>query len=312
MNHQQVEHYVMRYLDATESQIIEKTPGKVTVKLSPAADKELTGRSYYWSFVERTGADPETMSFTFVFDPKQVEAEKEKHEAPAKAQPQPQSDSILGRYFGFVPTQARGRSLEEKLYFGSGRLEQIFQASKTRGQFVNLYEQPKHEQPRLHAPIAYTSYFTVNFKIEFVCDMKREELHSLAISLSTGEIYEEAYSKFLNKYLTPRLPANTHVKETISLERALLELEKHIERKIETYDSTWSYEAHDRLEEELSRIHGYYQELILGAEPEIKSEIEQQYKNRENEIRWQYEPRVQVSMVNCGVFHLIDETNPLI
>lgn len=69
MNAKQIEKYVMRYLETLDCQVIEKTPSSVTVKLSPEADKDLTGRSYYWSFVERTGAAPETVTFRFIFDP---------------------------------------------------------------------------------------------------------------------------------------------------------------------------------------------------------------------------------------------------
>ena len=314
MNARQVEHYVMRYLNATESQILEKSPGKVTVKLSPAADKELTGRSYYWSFVERTGAEPETMTYTFVFDPEKVAAlqqAKREQEGPsdgateAKSPFQPQSDSILGRYFGFIPNQARGRNLEENVYFGCGRLEQVFKACKTHGQFANLYEIPQ-EQPGPYQSTAYTSWFAVNFKVEFVCDMKREEIHSLAISLSTGELIEQAFTKLLDRRLSPRLPAHTHVKETISLPRAWFELEKYVEQKIRNYDHAWSYRAQNRLMNELNRIHGYYKELIEAADPEAKREFELQYDNRKREIRWQYEPRVQVNAINGGIFHLVE------
>ncbi len=305
MNSQQVEQFVMRYLDATGCQIIEKTPGKVTVKLSPAADKQLTGRSYYWSFVERTGAEPETMSFTFVFDPELAEAAKQQQLQQQTKQPEPQTDSILGRYFGFVPTQPR--SLEEKVAFGSGRLEQIFQAAKLHGKFVHLYEAAQHEHPMTHPSTAYHSWFVVNYKVEFVCDMKREEIHSFAISLSTGEIVEHAHDKLAGRHLTPRLPANTHIKELISPEKALAQLEKHLYDNISRYDHTWSCEAHERLEDELDRIHSYYRELIQGAEPEVKSEFEAQYENRKREIRWQYEPRIQVSVINCGIFHLIND-----
>ena len=69
MNAGQVADFCLRYLEATGCRILEKSPAHVKVKLSPEADRDLTGRSYYWNFVERTGAEPETMSFVFVFDP---------------------------------------------------------------------------------------------------------------------------------------------------------------------------------------------------------------------------------------------------
>ncbi|AIQ12456.1 hypothetical protein PDUR_11460 [Paenibacillus durus] len=74
MTPRQVQKHVMDYLEATECQIIEKSPVHVTVKLSPRADQMLTDRPYYWGFVERTGAEPQTLSFTFVFDPEKYDA----------------------------------------------------------------------------------------------------------------------------------------------------------------------------------------------------------------------------------------------
>lgn len=72
---QEVRKHVMDYLEATECSIIEASPLHVTVKLSPRADKMLTDRPYYWGFVERTGVDPETLSFTFVFDPEKYDSQ---------------------------------------------------------------------------------------------------------------------------------------------------------------------------------------------------------------------------------------------
>ncbi|MED4605369.1 YqhG family protein, partial [Paenibacillus validus] len=69
MNAQQIQSFVLRYLEAEQCEIMEKHPAYVTVKLSPSADRDLTHRPYYWSFVERTGVTPETMTCTFIFDP---------------------------------------------------------------------------------------------------------------------------------------------------------------------------------------------------------------------------------------------------
>ncbi|MCY7560512.1 YqhG family protein, partial [Paenibacillus macerans] len=69
MTSEQIRKLVMTYLEATECQFLEKSPYHVTVKLSPRADRDLTNRPYYWGFIERTGAEPETMSFSFIFDP---------------------------------------------------------------------------------------------------------------------------------------------------------------------------------------------------------------------------------------------------
>lgn len=76
MKTDQIQTFVMRYLEAEQCDILEKHPAYVTVKLSPSADKELNYRPYYWSFVERTGVAPETMTCTFIFDPEEYKDRK--------------------------------------------------------------------------------------------------------------------------------------------------------------------------------------------------------------------------------------------
>jgi hypothetical protein len=309
LNSAQVQDFVLRYLEATKCHIIEKNIGSLTVKLSPEADRALTNRSYYWSFVERTGVVPETMTYTFVFNP-QVEEDLVKNKSTANPAalptlPDRPADSILGRYFGFVPApQTMGRVLNETVTFGSRRLDQFFNAVRNKGRFVHLFEEPLQQRPQVNSS-SYSSWFGVNFNVSLTCDMKRDELHSLGICLSTGEIVANFHQLLLTKSLTPKLPVHTYIRDSISLSRALIQLENHLERTIKTYDHTWAKEAETRLFEELSRIESYYQDLLSVDDPQKKTEAAAQYQNRKEEIEWQYRPRVQASVINCGLFHLL-------
>ncbi|MCR8631170.1 YqhG family protein [Paenibacillus radicis (ex Xue et al. 2023)] len=331
MNQTQIQEFVMRYLEAEKCDIVEKHPAYVTVKLSPSADKELTYRPYYWSFVERTGVAPETMTCTFIFDPEGHKASVQEtggasaaglppQAVPASARPasgsvanpvpsgaagqEQQPDSILGRYFGFVPTQIVARVPKDEVTFGSRRLEQIFGAVRNKGRFVHLYEQFKPEQ-KSTATIPYENWLQVNFKVELACDMKRSEIHSLGIHLETGQIRERFQELLLTKRLTPRLPAQIFIiPDKITLPRAVIYLEEYLEQLLRGYDHRWAQEAGLRLAEEIDRIRGYYETLIQGAEPDKRSEVEAQYVNRKQEIDWQYRPRIQISVINCGLFHL--------
>jgi hypothetical protein len=303
----------MNYLEATGSQIIEKHPAYVTVKLSPAADKDLTNRPYYWGFVERTGTEPETMTFTFIFDPEKHEEMKKQK---ASAQPSPpapglgqpaEGDSILSRYFGFVPTPpAIQRVPSDVVTYGSRRLEQIFDVARNKGKYVCLYEDPAREQKQARAYMQYSTWLCVNWKVEFICDMKRDELHSLGINLASGEIVEQFHELLLNKKLTPRLPEHVHTpRRSYTLAKAVSMLEQLLEKKIKKYDHSWADEARERLTEELERIDSYYESLLKPIEDEeAKQKAEEQYNNRKAEIEWQYTPRVEVNAINCGIFHI--------
>ncbi|GAB2693454.1 YqhG family protein [Paenibacillus thermoaerophilus] len=309
MNSRQVQKFVLRYLEATQCQILEKSPSHVTVRLSPEADKALTNRTYYWSFVERTGVEPETMTYTFLFQP------EEEHKPPAGAQP-PVADSILGRYFGVSGGPPAGQRIPRDFVgFGSRRLQQLFDIVRERGRFVQLYEEPAAREDRsgLHSCV---SWLLVNVKVEFLCDMKREELHSLAISLDNGEIIEDAYSRFVTRKLSPRIPSRVYVgKPQYTLHRAMSMLETRLEKLIKSYDHRWADEAYARWQDEAARVDGYYSGL-LGSTPAgggdgdaaqlaEREAIREQYELRKREIEWQHKPRISVSVVNGGLFHLL-------
>jgi hypothetical protein len=320
LNTEQIRTFVHRYLESTGCTVLEKHPAYVTVKLSPEADRELTGRSYYWNFVDRTGAEPETMTFTFVFDPEAAPAPAQGRPAVgvpvpagagagAGAHPQGQgapgtSDSILGRYFGVTPTGFGQRVPREELTFGSRRLEQIFATVKARGRYVQMFEE-RPSSTFSRSPMLYRSWLCINFKVELLCDMKRDEIHSLAIDLTNGQITDGFYPMLQSKQLTPALPHQVLLSQhRLSLEQAALQLEHHLEQRILQYDHCWADEAHVRLQDELLRVDQYYRDAYFAAEPEHKPAVQEQHHNRRGEIEWQYRPRICVSVMNCGLFHL--------
>ncbi|TCM99455.1 uncharacterized protein YqhG [Paenibacillus sp. BK033] len=308
MNSKQVHKYVQRFLEATQCSILEKSPAHFTVKLSPAADRELTNRPFYWSFVDRTGSEPETMTYLFVTDKDKYE---EEFAAPAAAPaPGPVTnavDAALNRSLGFVNNNLAGgiRTPREDLYFGSRKLEQLFGAAKNSGSYVNLFQEPERRSSTPFQSTPYTAWLGVNMRVEFACDRKREEIHSYGVSLATGLVVENFYDRLKNLKLTPRLPSNIHLtRNGLSYAKALGVIETTLERKLRNYDYAWAADAAARLEEELDRIRHYYDPMIKHAEENAKEAIEEQFNQRQTEIKWQYEPRVTASAINCGIFHL--------
>lgn len=315
MNEKQVHKFVNRYLEATECSILEKSPSHFTVKLSPLADRELTNRPYYWSFVDRVNAEPETMTFLFVTDKNKYDAAEEaKKEETAAIQlnaaenaQNEAANAALGRSLGFIHGNlaAPARVPREDLFFGARKLDMLFDAAKAKGSFVYLFQEPDKRSSNPFSSTPYTAWLGVNMRVEFACDRKREEIHCFGVSLATGQIVEQFYDRLLTHKLTPRLPANIHItKNGLSFNKALGIVEQALERKLRAYDYSWAESASARLEEELERISGYYEPLVKNALEENKPAIEEQFAQRQSEIKWQYEPRVTASAINCGIFHL--------
>lgn len=345
MNEKQIHKFVQRYLEATDCRIVEKSPAHFQVKLSPRADRDLTNRPYYWSFVDRTGAEPETMSMLLVTDKNKYDEAAAAATAPASpaavtppkltttpsvsvtpstpgtpAVPSPvgsdgsaannsspSAEAVFGRSFGYAngSINTNIRVPREDLHYGSRRLDQLFHSAKNGGSYMCLFQEPEKRNNHPLQSTAYSAWLGVNMKVEFQCDMKREEIHSFGVSLATGQLHEQFYDRLQRFKMTPKLPPNVHTaKNAITLTKAASIAEGTLERKLRAYDYGWAEAAAARLQVELATVRHYYEPLIEGAEEEQRPAFAEQYERRQEEIRWQYEPRVSVTAINCGIFYL--------
>ncbi|MCL6604296.1 MAG: YqhG family protein [Paenibacillus sp.] len=317
---QQIRTQVMDYLEATECSIIEKSPHHVTVKLSPRADRMLTDRPYYWGFVERTGVVPETLSFNFVFDPEKYDAmtnpvmkpiaNPSNPSPPGTAPATDPQAGILARYFGVAPTApwvGPGMIRREDIIYGSKRLRQIWTAAQDEGRCVYLFEDPGPRQRTTLFSASYEPWLGVCYKVEMTCDLKCEQLNFIGISLASGVIVDHFEEKLASAslQLTPRLPENVHIQPygltpSLGTDR----LEAFLTSKLAEMDYSWAEDARERLRLELAIIDVYYEELLKEPEEEKRLAVEEQYSRRHKETVWQYEPKVTVSAVTYGLFHL--------
>lgn len=366
MDTEQVSRYVMSFLEATNCHILEKTPVYVTVKLSEQADRALTNRPYYWGFIDRTGAEAETMRFTFVFNPALMPEER----APVSYVTQPATaptlstdpdqanqeidaalgpDSALQRYFGVAPAFTGGgggigRIPKENVNFGSRRLDQLMFAAREHGQFICLFDQQGNlegqdmKRQSKHST-AYEPWLLVNLKLEFACDLKREEIHSYGVSFVSGQVLNQFMERLNQRVLSPKLPSHVHTMTwRHTLDQAIALAEQTVRIQIKPYDMDWAIDASERLEEELDSLASYYEPLLQKKELDSTSEreqsrvvestaedkpitaltsedmtsteqpssmsIEEQYAMRQAELRWQFEPRIHAQLINTAIVYL--------
>ncbi len=278
MDKEQLQQYVFRYFQATGSHVLEASPGHLRVQLSEQADKDLTNRPLYWAFVERTGTAPQTMTMTFIFDREQA------------------------------PKDTEG----EDLRFGSPRLLQMFSSAARHGRWTRLYENPNSARGHLASAVPWLG---INCNVQYVCDRKRDEIHSLGVNLVTGAVTEHFMEQLKTRSLTPRLPPRLHVVPTaLSLDEAVDMVRNRLIQHIQAQDDRWAQEARERMTEEIERIRQFYESLPRrasgseGKEPPNEKDHDEwtsAYEKHLDEVKWQYEPRVHVELINAGLFYLL-------
>jgi len=280
MNQQEIRNYIETYFKAFDSPFITETPSYFTVQLPVEVDKDLGNRPFYWTYVEKIGIEPNPLQLTFVFEP----------------------DSL--------PEGLKG----EELPYGSRRLHQIFDSAKKHGKFVRLYEELGTHNGRPRSSFPLVPWLGVNYKAEFICDQKKDMLLSLGMNLISGSIIADFYQKVQSLELTPKLPDYTFTMQPIfGIDSAVEKIEGYITRELEQHDTKWAEYALERLKEEKELVESYYGEEATRQESTEEQESEHSEKlqkllveknTRLQELTWQFEPRIQVSALNIGLFYL--------
>lgn len=269
MNQAWVRNYVEKYFTFHQCQVIEKAPSHTTFKLSVELDKDLTNRPYYWTFVERTGAEPETLTMTFIFDKEKLEA------------------GIRG----------------EELSFGTPRLKQIFNSSISRGRMVRLFQQYPNNPYKKLGSQALNPWLGVNFKVEFLSDKKKDKIISLGINLTNGIMKDNFIEKLKRVNLSPSIPMSIVINHPLlTFREAALQLEEWTLLEINKENFTWVIEAEERLENELELVENYFLSINTNENNEVRVEKQK----RIDELSWQYSPRIEVNPINFGIFYLDD------
>ena len=192
-----------------------------------------------------------------------------------------------------IPEDTKG----EIIHFGSPRLHQIFRSTNNLASYIRLYEmvtkQVQHNIP-LHPWIG------LNVKISYQCDRKRDLLLSLGLHLISGMIIENFQEKLDQIMLTPKIPDFCFTMSPIIKPKSgLKRLEHYIRGMIESDDHTWANEARKRWDEDLRLLDHFYEDL---------EEKPESYKIEKEALREQYEPKVNITIINGGLFYLAQQT----
>lgn len=181
----------------------------------------------------------------------------------------------------------------ERIHFGSPRLHQIFQITKKLSSFVRLYEVIT-AHPEKH--VALHPWLGINFNVSYQCDRKRDEFHSLGLHLISGTLATDFHESVKRLEVSGKIPdLSFTLTPLIKPKSGILRMKQYIENHIGAQDSTWAQEAHKRWEQDKALLDHFYEGL---------EEYPETYYKEKKAIQEQYEPTVQVEIVNGGLYYL--------
>ncbi|RFU65680.1 YqhG family protein [Peribacillus glennii] len=184
----------------------------------------------------------------------------------------------------------------ENIHFGSPRLHQIFESTKRLASFIRLFENIK---PFSGGQYPLFPWLCQNVKVSYKCDRKKDVFISVGLNLITGEILENFHNRILNLHVTPKIPDFSYTLSPLIMPSSgLNRLDTYIRRTFEGDDHSWAEEAVKRWDNDLQLLEHFYEEM------EEKNET---YFTEKEALRSQYEPKINISVVNGGLFYLTEK-----
>jgi hypothetical protein len=179
----------------------------------------------------------------------------------------------------------------EFIHFGSPRLHQLFYVAKEMAGYIRLYEDVQGQ-----TKLPLHPWLEVNAKISYLCDRRKDTIVSLGLNLINGSVLEDFHDKVQQLPLTPKIPDLCFtLAPLIKHKSALTRLQKVIRTKIENDDLSWMDEARKRWQEDEQLLDQFYEE---------EEEKPENYYIEKKAIKEQYEPKINVEIINGGMYYL--------
>lgn len=185
----------------------------------------------------------------------------------------------------------------EFIHLGSPRLHQIFQTAKKTASYIRLYENVKGYET---AYLPLVPWLMLNVKISYVSDRKKDRLQSFGLQLITGQVSKNVTEQLEQLQLTPKLPDYAFpLTPLIKPKSGINRIKKIIYEQIENDDHEWADEAKKRWDNDLHLLERFYED----------KEKNEAYYNEKTALQTQYEPHVNVEVINGGMLYLHNNRN---
>ncbi|MBB5173100.1 YqhG family protein [Texcoconibacillus texcoconensis] len=182
----------------------------------------------------------------------------------------------------------------ESIHFGSPRLQQIFRACREQGRFANMYEKC---QPQA-AAIPLHPWLVVNLKAAYRSHVHKDERYSIGLNLANGEMIDNFHQLLRKRPLSGTIADYCFTVSPIIKPESGFERIRHwVEENIKSKDHSWADEAYQLWKQHLDLLHTFYEKDQNDLDNE-------RYEKEKQALKEQFEPRIQVDVINGGLFYL--------
>lgn len=193
--------------------------------------------------------------------------------------------------------QEEDKNNYEFVHFGSPRLQQIFRILSSKGRYVKLYQTVATTE---HTPLI--PWLVLNLKISYIGKDKREVLKSIGINMVNGAI--------INQFIHAIKHIEWDVKSAdfcytvtplIQLKHSYQRIMQLIEKMLQQEQHEWAAASWKQMEKEKNLLKQFYQSDDEGYHNHYEEELEA--------IESMYQPKIDVSVVNGGLFFITQQTS---
>ncbi|WP_445490481.1 YqhG family protein [Niallia sp. 03133] len=184
----------------------------------------------------------------------------------------------------------------ELIHFGSPRLHQLFACCKKLSGYIRLYENIEGKMQQ-HTPLK--PWLNINMKISYQCDRKRDVYQSIGLQLINGTIVNDFQDRIEKLSLSAKIPDYAFTLSPLIMPKSgITRIETTISQTLLAEDHTWAEEAKQRWTKDLHLLEHFYEN---NEEPSESLETEKLA------LKEQYEPNINISIINGGFFYLATE-----
>jgi len=192
-----------------------------------------------------------------------------------------------------ITQQEKRHEKGEFIHFGSPRLQQILDYLKKNERFTKVFQ----NKTDIKNNTALHPWLVLNIKVTYIGKLQKDEVFSLGLNLING-MMKSQMMEFLNTLkLQNSIPNYCYtISPIIKLQSGFKRINSVIKNYIENQEHNWADESLEKLEEEINLLHSFYIDSTELNKRQMKKEME--------EIKIRYQPKINISIINGGIFYL--------